>query len=120
MTRSVMGIVAVSACLLSQSLSSAQEPYVAYDIEDDVCDCEQPVAETVRYVPAPILYDDPDLRGSIHGDSIYYRPVYYGPMYDGPVTIRSRYRPVLGGVVTRLRYVSYGNAPPTYFPAWYW
>ncbi|HEX6961882.1 MAG TPA: hypothetical protein VF175_08455 [Lacipirellula sp.] len=86
----------MTASLVAGSQAAAQVAYVAYDPVDAVCGCESPVAVTAWYAATPTY------------------------VYGDPVVMRARYRPILGGVVTRLRYVNYGYAPAYYAPGWWW
>jgi hypothetical protein len=79
-------LAAWALCLFAASAVRANEVYVAYD----PC-CATPVAVTTYYTPVP--------------------PVAFG----SPAVVRTRYRPVLGGRVTRIRSV---NAPAVYASPW--
>ncbi len=96
MRRIVFALTALTACVVAGSHAEAQVGYLAYEPVDAACGCEPPVAVTAEYAPAPAT------------------------AYDHPAVMRSRYRPLLGGVVTRLRYVNYGYVPASYAPAWWW
>jgi len=84
----VIVFVALAVCLLAVSSAQAHVTFVAYD----PC-CAPPVAFTAYYVPAPAV------------------------MYPPAAVVRSRYRPLRGGSVTRVRYVT---APAAYASPWYW
>lgn len=94
--RKLVALFAVLSCwVLSDSVANAQLAYVTY---------YQPV--TV-YRPAPVVY------------STYYAPapapavvVQPAPVYQPVTQVRTRYRPILGGTVTRTRVV-----PGYYTPA---
>lgn len=62
----------------------------------DACGCDEPVYVPGYYIPAPA-------------------PIAYGDS----VVVRWRYRPILGGTVTRMRFVNYGYAPAYYGPLWW-
>lgn len=96
MKQITIAVVAFLACLLGQSSARAQDAYVVYVPINDSCGCETPAATSVWFAATPPF------------------------VYDGPVTVRSRYRPLLGGVVTRTRQVSYGDATHYYAPIWWW
>ena len=73
------------------------------------CGCAPAYPVTAYYAPAPttVYYAAPVT-------AYYAAPVtaYYAP---APVAVaRTRYRPILGGTVTRVRY---GYAPAYYYPA---
>ncbi len=87
----MLGILACS--VTGASAARADDGYVVYDSVD--CGCEEPIF--VASYPAPAV------------------PAVYG----GPAAMRWRYRPLLGGTVTRIRYVNYGYIPSYYAPFWW-
>ncbi|MCC6494391.1 MAG: hypothetical protein IT424_15375 [Pirellulales bacterium] len=91
MNRIALAAVALGCSTLA-SAARAEFGYVAY--EPAATCCKSPVVVTSYYAPAPCA------------------------VYSGPVVGWTRYRPILGGVVTRLRYATY-DAPPAYYaPPW--
>jgi hypothetical protein len=79
-------LVASVFCLLAVADAHAHVTYVAYD----PC-CSPPVVMATFYAPAPAV------------------------VYPSTTAVRSRYRPLLGGSVTRVRYV---DAPVVYASPW--
>ena len=80
-------LVASAFCLLAVSDVQAHVTYVAYD----PC-CSPPVAVTAYYAPAP---------------AVRYQPA---------AVVRTRWRPMFGSAVTRVRYVG----SPAVYPAHWW
>ncbi|MCA9229447.1 MAG: hypothetical protein KDA57_02250 [Planctomycetales bacterium] len=92
MKQTVMFLVVLASCLAVSGRVEAQVPYVTY---------YQPV--TV-YSP-PVVYTP---------HAVYYAPAPAPVVYQPTAQVRTRYRPILGGTVTRVRY---GYAPTYYAPA---
>ena len=101
MKKSAVFLVACLLWLGAQSDARAQVAYVTYYQPVTVYSPPVTVApvvvapHTVYYAPAP--YDTP-------APTVAYRPV---------ARVRTRYRPLLGGTVTRVRY---GYVPAYYLP----
>jgi hypothetical protein len=89
MKRIAVMLVAVALYLLSGSVARAQ---VVYYYSAEPAYCPPPVAVTTYYAPAPVAW------------------------YPSAAVVRTRYRPLLGGTVTRVRY----RAPVVYARGWWW
>lgn len=87
----LFGILGLGVLAASPAIADGYLDFVS----TDACGCEEPVYAASYYIPAaPITY----------GDS---------------AVVRWRYRPILGGTITRMRYVNYGYAPAYYGPLWW-
>jgi hypothetical protein len=102
MKKSAVFLVACLLCLGAQSDARAQVAYVTYYQPMTVY--SPPVVatpQTVYYTPQTAYYTP---------QTVYYTPqtVYYAPApavsYQPVARVRTRYRPILGGTVTRVRY----------------
>jgi hypothetical protein len=81
-------LVAIAACLACESQCQAQIVQVGYQ---PVTAYYAPVPVTTYYAPAPV--------------TTYYAPAPVTTVSYQPVArYRTRYRPILGGTVTRVRY----------------
>ena len=89
----VVLLVAFAFCLVVGSAAQAQGAYVTYYAAAEDC-CSMPVAVTTYYAPAPVV------------------------AYQPAAVVRTRWRPLLGGFVSRVRYRGY--APVVYSPACCW
>lgn len=85
-----VALVAFAFCLLAGSGAQAQMAY--YYPAEPAC-CRPPVAVTTYYALAPAV------------------------VYERAAVVRTRYRPLLGGAVTR---VHYRRAPVVYARRWWW
>jgi len=97
-----MLIVALAFCLEANAEVQAQVPYVTY--YQPVTVFRPPVAvvpRTVYYAPAPAPV-------VVAPHTVYYAPAPVPVVYRPVARLRTRYRPILGGTVTRVRY---GYAP---------
>jgi hypothetical protein len=110
-------IIAVAAACSLTSAADAQWVTTYYRAPTTVYYSPAPAATSAYYAPAP--------------HSVYYAPAprvaYYAPA-PAPVAVApvyaTRYRPLLGGGITRVRYryapVAYAAPPATvvHYPAW--
>jgi hypothetical protein len=94
MRRIALAVVLGSCCMLAASTARAEVGYIAYEPAGWAC-CQQPVVATAYYEPAPAVF------------------------YSSPAVAWTRYRPILGGVVTHMRFVSYPTTPAAYAPFWW-
>jgi len=92
MKNSVMLLVALAFCLGAGTEVQAQVPYVSF---------YQPVV--VYRAPVAVV-----------PRAVYYTPAPAPVVYQPTARVRTRYRPILGRAVTRVRY---GYAPAYYAPA---
>ena len=92
MKRIAIWFVALGLCLLVSTGAQAQVGYVGYD-SAAVAYCAPPVAVSTYYAPAPAV------------------------VYQPTAVVRTRWRPLLGGSVTRVRY---GYAPVVYAAPRWW
>jgi len=99
MKNTAMLLVALAFCLGAGTESQAQIPYLTY---------YQPV---VAYRQPVVVYRAPVLPAP---QTVFYAPAPAPVVYQPTARVRRRYRPILGGTVTRVRY---GYAPTYYAPA---
>ena len=92
MKKLAMVLGALAICLSAKSEVQAQVPYVTY---------YQPVV--AYHAPAVVV-----------PQTVYYAPAPAPVVYQPTARVRTRYRPILGGTVSRVRY---GYAPAYYAPA---
>ncbi len=106
MKNSAMLLVGLAFCLGTHAEVQAQVPYVTY---------YQPVVVYRRPVVVyrhPVVVARPPVV--VAPRAVYYAPAPVPVVYQPTVRVRTRYRPILGGTVSRVRY---GYAPAYYAPA---
>jgi len=106
MKNSAMLLVALAFCLSANAEVQAQVPYVTY--YQPAVLYRQP---TVVYRQPVVVYQAPVV---VAPRAVYYAPAPAPVVYQPVARVRTRYRPFLGGTVTRVRY---GYAPAYYAPA---
>jgi len=99
MKKSAMLLVALAFCLSANAEVQAQVPYVTY---------YQPA---LVYRQPVVVYQTPVV---VAPRAVYYAPAPAPVVYQPAARVSTRYRPFLGGTVTRVRY---GYAPAYYAPA---
>ncbi|RIK72095.1 MAG: hypothetical protein DCC67_19740 [Planctomycetota bacterium] len=95
MVRKALVLAVLGCCAWVSRSAKSDDGIVVVDWAEPLC-CAEPVVTAAWWAPV--------------------QPV----LVSGPAVVRTRYRPLLGGVVTRQRVVTYGYAPAAYLaPVWW-